>query len=164
MLADRVKTMRDVVKPAIQTMQSGLDSDFTTAQADLTTLLGVINSTERTILSTQKASIRLKAHNWCIAKEAAVNSTTKCSAATTDVTKFDPAIDVNDAFYKYIGSITDCPAGTAQVDGKCLAATPDLNAGTGAIKPGFQNYRDAYYELDVTKTRECGIKTDDDTN
>ena len=25
-LADRVKTMRDVVKPAIQTMQSGLDS------------------------------------------------------------------------------------------------------------------------------------------
>ena len=112
----------------------------------------MINSTERTVLSTQKVSIRLKAHNWCIAKEAADNSTAKCSAATTDLTKWDPAIDVNDAFYKYIGSITDCPAGTAQVDGKCPAATPDLDAGTGAIKTGFQNARDGYYARDVIKT------------
>ena len=82
-------------------MQNGLDSDFTTAQADLTTLLGVISSTERTILPTHKDLIRLKAHN---AKEAADNSITKCSAATTDLTNWDPGIDVNDEFYKYTGS------------------------------------------------------------
>jgi len=161
-LADRVKTMRDVVQSAIVAMQSGLDSDFTAALADLSTLLNVINSTVRTVETSEQTSIKLKAHNWCIAKEAKDNSTKKCRDATTNVTNFDPAIAVNDAFYKHIGSITDCPAGTALVDGKCPAGVVNLDEST--LKAGFQDARDAYHELDVTKTSECGIKTVDEDN
>ena len=54
---------------------------------------------------------------------------------------------------------------TAQINAKCRAApTPNLDAGTGTIKTESQNTRDAYYALDVVKTRECGIKADDEAN
>ena len=87
-LAGRVKALRDIVQSAIVTMQSGLESDFTAKLADLSTLLNVTHLTVRTVETSGQASIKLKAHNWCIAKKAEDNSTKKCTDATTNVTNF----------------------------------------------------------------------------
>merc|ERR1719424_1862951 len=48
--------------------------------------------------------------------------------------------------------------------GKCPAAAPNLDEGTGALKVGFQNARDEYHRLDSIKTRECSVKAADVTN
>ena len=94
------------------------------------------------------------------------NSTAKCADAIPPVANFDPTIALNDSFYKNIGDITDCPAGSAMdsATGKCPAAAPNLDEGTGALRVGFQNARDEYYRLDSIKTLECSVKAADVIN
>jgi len=165
-LAARVETMASGINAIVDTMQAGLTSDHQTGSSDLTTLLGAINSTQRDVTSAEKASVLLKAQKWCTAKGQLDNATTKCSDASTAHTNFDPAISVGDAFYKYIGDITDCKHDTTLVNGKCPETQPNLDATT--IKLGFQNARDEYHRLDTVKATECATKqsstTDESTN
>jgi hypothetical protein len=165
-IAARVETMASGINKIVDTMQAGLISDHETGRSDLTKLLGAINSTQRDVTSAEKESVLLKAQKWCTAKGQLDNATTKCSDATTAHTNFDPAISVADAFYKYVGDITDCKHDTTLVNGKCPEAQPNLDATT--IKLGFQNARDEYHRLDTVKATECATKqsstTDESTN
>jgi hypothetical protein len=143
-LASRVATAKQAVKTAITTMSDGLVSEYDQGIKDLQTLKDSIDAAVQDVSADEQDHLKTAAHKSCTAEEAAKLARETVTTTTNDRNNYDPTIPTNLAFFKELGSITQCNRDSASA--QCPDPTVSVSA---ALLDKFKAVTQTYHGKDV---------------
>jgi hypothetical protein len=143
-LAQRVSAAKQAVKAAITAMSNGLTSDYNQGLTDLQTLKSSINEAVQDVSADEQGHLQSGAHQSCSTERAAEQARGHLTNTTNNRNNYDPTIPTNLAFFKELGSITQCNRDSA------TATCPDPTvAVSSTLMAQFKAVTQSYHDKDV---------------
>jgi hypothetical protein len=152
-LAARVATAKQAVKSAISTMSSGLTTDYDQGKTDLTTLKNAIDVAVQDVSADQKVNLKNHANNACSAEELAETARSDLQTKTTARDNYDPTIPDNLAYFKKLGSISQCDrtSATSTCPDPTVTVASDLLVAFKDVTQEYYNKDKAMQDAEATK-------------
>merc|ERR1712070_1011421 len=125
-------------------MSNGLTSDYNQGVTDLQTLKAGINEAVQSVSADEQGRLKAGAQNSCSSERAAEQAREHLTSTTNDRNNYDPKIAASLAYFKELGSITQCNRDSAS------AACPDPTVSVStALMAEFKAVTQSYHDKDI---------------